>query len=295
MFSNNVYIKNHFFRYLFFTYWWYKSFNFIYFTIITLMFFVFSFQQKRHLFIDQRIFKKIIKFFIVILLIRTADRPGISYTDSIIWFQILAAASSFLVCLSFFQKINERAMVCTAIILLFISKVLVLVLCSDPHIDVFTSNTDAAQYFLQGLNPYLQTYRDIYNGGYDYTPGFAYWPGTLLIQSLGQLGGDIRIAHILCDILSGILIFKIIAKYQSNIIALLAVLLWFSIPFQNFNLQEAWIDTLLVTGFLGSFYFILENKFLAAGITLGIFRFHQTICRFLPPSFGYGLDRSKKL
>ena len=266
--------------------WWYKSFDFIYFAIVSLVFFAISFQHKKNSFVDQDFFKKTIKVFIIILLIRTADNPGIPYADNIIWFQILASASALLVVSSFFIKIKEKVVVSLAIFLLFISKVLVLVCCPEPHIDVFTSNTDASKYFLQGLNPYLQTYRDIYNGRYDYTPGFAYWPGTLLIQSLGQIGGDIRISHILCDIFSGIFIFKIIAKYQSRTISLLAVLFWFAMPFQNYNLQQAWVDTLLVAGFLGSFFFILEKKFVAAGIILGIFVSIKQYAGFYPLVLG---------
>ena len=293
----NAKIQSAFFLFIL-TYWCYLSqrggtSKIIPFVVVSTIFFTLACRLKNALQIDADFIQKSIKVFIIFYLLHLVGHPRVFYVDSKIAFRILALAAALPVFLSFFKRFNEKAMILSSITLLFFSKILLLLYSGLPHIDVFTSNTDAAKYFLQGLNPYAQTYRDIYNGSYDYPPGFAYWPAVLLVQSIGQIVGDIRISHLLCDALSAFFLFKIIAKYQHKAVALLAVLFWFAMPIQNFHFQEAWIDTILITGFLGSFFFLLEKRIIVSGIVLGFFVAVKQYAGFYPLILGMALIGQK--
>ena len=290
---NNAKIQTTFFLFIL-TCWCYLSqrggtSKIIPFVVVAMIFFVLACRLKKTLQTNVNLIQKSIKVFIILYLLHLVGHPRVSYVDSKIWFRILSLTAALPVFLSFFKRFNEKSMILSSITLLFLSKILLLLYSDPPHIDVFTSNTDAAKYFLQGLNPYAQTYRDIYNGTYNYTPGFAYWPAVLLVQSLGQIMGDIRISHLLCDALSAFFLFKIVVKYQHKAIALLAVLFWFAMPIQNFHFQEAWIDTILITGFLGSFFFLLEKRMIASGIVLGFFVAVKQYAGFYPLILGMAL------
>jgi hypothetical protein len=107
-------------------------------------------------------------------------------------------------------------------------------LSPNPLIDVFSSNTAAADSFLHGLNPYSQTYSDIYLGEYDYTPGFLYWPGALYLEAISRfVFHDIRAILILSWCSASFLIPK------------RSILLWLSIPFLAFGFEQSWIDPVL--------------------------------------------------
>lgn len=159
-----------------------------------------------------------------------------------------------------------------ALALLFINKLLTLITSPTPHIDVFTSNTDAAQFLLQGLNPYKQTYKDIYSGLYDYAPGLVYWPGSLLWQSLSYfLVKDVRGIFIMSDLVSLFFILKILKQWgHDRFWSLSLSLLWFSFPIHNFVLEQGWVDPLLVSTVLAAFYFFKRQNMMLLGLALGM-------------------------
>jgi hypothetical protein len=106
----------------------------------------------------------------------------------------------------------------------------------NPDIDVFISNSLAADFLLKGLNPYAQIYPDIYHGFYDYKPGFLYWPGTLYLQSLSKfLFGDIRVALILAWWAAPFLFpnTKVSEKIKK---------IWWLLPTLPFSFFYAWVD-----------------------------------------------------
>ncbi len=168
----------------------------------------------------------------------------------------------------FFKGKFNRSFFATTIALLFVLKILTLINSPAPHIDVFTSNTKAVQGFLNGLNPYQLSYDDIYNGQYDYSAGFAYWPGVLIAKTLGYLiYPDVRVVLIICDILSffGILYLGGVNKK----VGLVFALYWFLFPVQNFVLEQAWVDPILVALTVWTFALISKRKFILAGLSLG--------------------------
>jgi len=110
----------------------------------------------------------------------------------------------------------------------------------DPSIDVFRSNTLGVDFFLKGLNPYSQSYPDLYQGEFDYVPGFLYWPMALYLQTLSRiLFGDIRIILILSWFVAPFLFPRRHAQFHQ------LRLMWWTIPLLAFGLEEAWLDPIL--------------------------------------------------
>lgn len=116
-------------------------------------------------------------------------------------------------------------------------------LLPNPAIDVFRSNDLAVQYLLAGSNPYSGSYPDIYQGAYDYTPGFLYWPVTLYLQAFSKLVfGDIRAILVLLWWMVPFWYARIRRTHEVSDLAGV----WWSLPFLNFGFQQAWIDPLLL-------------------------------------------------
>ena len=119
-------------------------------------------------------------------------------------------------------------------LLVSVAFLFVIYLSPNPRIDVFSSNTEAVKFFLQGLNPYSQQYGDIYRGEFEYQPGFLYWPGALYLQTFSYLVfHDIRAINILAW--CGSLFF----------IAPRVRIYWMCIPFLAFGFQQSWLDPML--------------------------------------------------
>ena len=133
----------------------------------------------------------------------------------------------------------------------FILLVLVPFLSPEPHIDVFQSNRMAVDFFLHGINPYSATYPDIYQNQYDYHPGFLYWPGALILQTLSQLlFHDIRFVIIVSWISAAFFL-----KTRKNFF-----LAWLTIPFLPFAFEQAWLDPLLALGAALTLYGLRTKK-----------------------------------
>jgi hypothetical protein len=123
------------------------------------------------------------------------------------------------------------------VLLFFIA---VLFLSPDPGIDVFRSNSLGVKFFLHGFNPYSQKYPDIYHGQFDYHPGFLYWPGALLLQTLSKLFcGDVRAALVLAWWLAAFFFPRSNRQFRA-----LRKIWWF-IPFIPYALEQGWLDPLL--------------------------------------------------
>lgn len=173
----------------------------------------------------------------------------------------------------------------TQVILLFggigalvLARVLVLVASPHPHIDVFDTPDRAVDFLLSGLNPYVQAYPDIYNGKYDYTPGLPYWPGTLVAAALGKLVfGDIRAAYIIGDLLgAGALFVLAVQRAQLRLeTGLLAAAVWLAFPVSLFVAEQAWVDPLVLAGFLWAAVALDARRFVLAGALLGA----ATVCK----------------
>ena len=120
----------------------------------------------------------------------------------------------------------------------------------NPSIDVFVNNTQGVDHFLAGLNPYTQSYIDLYAGRYGYEPGFLYFPGLLLILApFRVVFGDIRYAGIFAHYLACFLLARWDGRSGGSVhYARFTALLWAFLPVQHFVFEQAWTDPLLVGG-----------------------------------------------
>jgi hypothetical protein len=139
-----------------------------------------------------------------------------------------------------------------------------LYLSPDPYIDVFRSNDLAVYFFRNGVNPYSQTYPDIYSGNYDYHPGFLYWPGALYLQTFSKiLFGDIRVILVIAWWASPFLFPE-----NSKVNQLKKI--WWLIPFLAFGFEQAWLDPLLSAGAAITLFTFKTRRWLMMGLAIAI-------------------------
>lgn len=141
----------------------------------------------------------------------------------------------------------------------------------SPFIDVFVNNTLASEYLRSGVNPYAQTYPDIYKNAYAYKPGFLYFPGTLLWQfPFHAVFGDIRYGFLLAQILIVFSILKIssaLGKPPFTGPALAG--LWIVFPVTLFVLEQSWVDSIVIALVFLSSWSLVRNNWLLTGALLG--------------------------
>ena len=156
--------------------------------------------------------------------------------------------------------------------LLLISRLLVIIISPNPVIDVFTIDSQAVDFFLDGLNPYSQVYPDIYNGKYDYEPGYTYWPSYFLFSIPFKMLGDIRLSTIFSDLVTGYFIY-LFAKNQGKTTShsMLWMLAWVSFPISLFFLEQAWIDSFMIMGVAIFMWALYNRKLTVAAVALGVF------------------------
>jgi hypothetical protein len=156
-----------------------------------------------------------------------------------------------LVCFELNRKNANRFWIYLGSLLLSLGFLAVPFLSPEPHIDVFQSNRMAVDFFLHGTNPYASLYTDIYHQQYDYLPGFLYWPGALLLQTVSQiLFHDIRVILILAWLAAGLLL-----KEKKTIL-----LIWLTLPFLAFAFEQAWLDPLIALGGALTLYGLRKQK-----------------------------------
>lgn len=130
---------------------------------------------------------------------------------------------------------------------LIYAHLLVLRVDPAPAIDIWVIYQQATVHLLAGLNPYTQTYPDIYAGRYGYPPGVHYLPATLyLLTPFRALLGDVRVglwlAHLGCALLLGALARSQGLERRTQA---LVVLVWLMFPSTFPVLENCWMDTLL--------------------------------------------------
>jgi hypothetical protein len=156
-----------------------------------------------------------------------------------------------------------------AFLCLLFAKLVVPLASPKPFIDVFWINSWAASDFIKGLNPYSQTYADIYHGAYGYQPGFTYWPFFLFnITVFKILGIDIRYLNLLAEIIIAIIIVFFLRGTKQKYICWPIVLVWFSLPTSLFVLEQAWVDNVLLAWMGISFIFYYHKKNILCGMAI---------------------------
>jgi len=160
------------------------------------------------------------------------------------------------------------------IILALALRLLVLFYSPMPKIDVFWFSDGAAESFLQGDNPYSQTYFKVYEDQ-DYVNNFfAYWPVTIFVASFFKLFfGDVRFAYIFCQMVTALLAYLLVKKVfnQKKIIAELITLLLLYTPLSLFVIEQTWVEPLMVLLIYLFVWFWLIGKKTIASFVLGLF------------------------
>jgi hypothetical protein len=155
--------------------------------------------------------------------------------------------------------------------LLLLARVFTVLASPSPYIDVFTLTNQASDFLLAGQNPYTQTYRDLYNGLYDYVPGPNYWPGYYLWSAVFRAAGDIRWGAVLADGVVAVALLRVFAKLQVNqSLGRWAVLAWLAFPVSLYVLEQAWIEPVIVMLLVLAVWALIEGKWAAAGVALGM-------------------------
>src|SRR2546422_581703 len=140
-----------------------------------------------------------------------------------------------------------------------------------PHLAWFTSPPRAADYLLEGRNPYAGAYVDIYAGTVGYPPGYPYPPGVLLPEALARwLLGDIRWALIAADAVTVLGLSRIAGRLgAAAAVRWWLPLLWLSFPAAPFSREQAWVDPLLIAAVVAVVALLIEQRLVAAGAALG--------------------------
>ncbi|MDP3234854.1 MAG: glycosyltransferase 87 family protein [Myxococcales bacterium] len=189
----------------------------------------------------------------------------------------LTVASLMPLALLFDKPWRSRVLIVLAvgvIGLLLVTRRHVLWSSPQPFIDVWTFSVQAVRYFLDGKNPYVESYVDIYGGRYDYVPRYPYLPMWLLWSSafawIGKGAFDVRASLVAADVvIVGALIGLGRAYWKEWERPLLAAAVWLACPISLFILEQSWIDALLSAALGVSFFFLAKRRWLAAGIAVG--------------------------
>ncbi|MEX2187231.1 MAG: glycosyltransferase 87 family protein [Pirellulales bacterium] len=154
---------------------------------------------------------------------------------------------------------------------LFVMRVGSVIAAPAPQIDVFVTNSLACEYFLDGKNPYAQTYPDIYEGAKGYEPGFFYWPAYLYVATPFYALGDIRFAVVAGDLLTAAFIVVLLRRAGLKGDAVwLAPLAWLACPVSLMVLELGWIDPLLVTIGAGLAASLASRRLVLSGVAIGL-------------------------
>jgi len=164
-----------------------------------------------------------------------------------------------------------RVLAAVSVVALVAWQLLIPIASPHPNVDVFQSDTAATKYFLRGIDPYVVHYRDLYDGKFHYEPGFLYFPGALFLYApVRWLGGDIRLVHVIANVVSAAGIGALAAQYRaSESVRWLFVLLWLSFPVTGFVIEQAWIDLLLVPCVWWTAWAIKRDQHLVTGLASG--------------------------
>ena len=154
------------------------------------------------------------------------------------------------------------------------ARILTLGASPNPFIDVYVWISQACRYFMDGKNPYVQNYVDIYleaGGQSYYPPTFNYPPGLLFwCLPFEKLFHDIRGGYVMADVVTAICLYFGAKRLKSpRFFSETLALLWLAFPVGLFTLEQAWVDALLVMGTALMALALLHGWWIAAGIAVG--------------------------
>lgn len=143
-----------------------------------------------------------------------------------------------------------------------------------PAIDVFVMIRESVQNLLQGLNPYVTPFSaaigqmkfQLWNIGYPYPPASLY-PFVLF----SFLSDDPRMLYILCEAVTAYALWRIACRRNTYLMTELLILLFLYHPRALFNLEQSWIEPLVLAVLALSLMFKDAGKDLPAALLYGYF------------------------
>lgn len=141
----------------------------------------------------------------------------------------------------------------------------------NPHIDVWVYAMKGADLLLKGVNPYSAYYPDLYDGRYELTNGFCYWPtATFMFTASKFLLKEVRWILVLAHILSLFGLYKYTENSKVLSSRLLILIIWTAFPVSLFILEQSWVDGLIIPLIVFSLYALKEGRIFLAGLLLGL-------------------------
>ena len=164
----------------------------------------------------------------------------------------------------------DMSVLAVAMLAALVMRVLTLFASPEPGIDVWVIGNLGSDFLLQGQNPYSASYPDIYQGQFDHSPHFFYWPGYLLtVAPFRGLLGDVRAATVAADMLIVAVLWRVGRRFGlPRKTRGLVCLLWLLNPVSLFVLEQAWIDPLLMVGLAVLLLCLVEGWWVATGMAL---------------------------
>jgi hypothetical protein len=229
---------------------------------------------------DESLTSAALGFAAVFFAVQLAFFPRLYYPDAqrpYLWLGLCVAAAALIMPAYFGLKKRQNKLIafCSVIIFLEAARVLTLYASPNPYIDVFIFLRDGCLFMARGINPYTQSYPDIYmqNEGFTlYPPALNYPPGVMYWLLPFQVAtGDFRVGYIIADLVAGLMLFLVARKLgRSEEFSRRLALVWFAFPTCLFTLEQSWIDAFLIMTIGLLFYCLLSERWILAGLSLAL-------------------------
>lgn len=246
-----------------------------------------------------RIFKILIGIQLFLLLISNFEAGHSIFTsctntrklELIYLFCIIATIVSY--ALYWFQ--NTMGYLIRSFLFLVCSMIVMVYNSSDPHIDTYTFLNTAADYFIQGNNPYQYTFPDIYGGAYGDIYGsevrFNYWPMCVYISAFFKvLFFDIRVGFIALQLGFCYILYRSFPVDKN--IKWLMIMIWMSNMVMMVVIERSWIDIMMPLFMILFLVTLYREKYILASIVFGILAAIKLYYAFLFPIYFIYLYRN---
>lgn len=254
-------------------------FNHLVFMTLSLVVFIFfqlkrDFEFRKNDIITEKVLSLVWVLFSLFLVIGheviySINNSWLVIFKTIFIFQLFLSILHFSMLFNLNMKKYCKPIMLISCFILFINSVMVLFVSPTPHIDVWHYAQMGGELLLNGVNPYSANYPDLYDGKYDSTHGFPYWPVATYFFTIGKYFGDVRISLIIAQCFSLLGIIKL-----SNSLLfkkpMLIILIWMSFPVTYFILEQSWLDGFLIPMIIWSFHYLSEKKLMRSALILGM-------------------------
>lgn len=153
-----------------------------------------------------------------------------------------------------------------------------------PHIDVWVYAKLGADHVLSGESPYGKHYPDLYNGQFELTNGFVYWPVHTILFSINKFFvSDVRWILVLAHLFSLRLVYSFSKALKYNDTqALMHTLLWAAFPVTFFVIENSWVDVMSITLLIAHSTALFKGRLRTAGLLLGLIVASKQYMVFFP-------------